>query len=105
MSEWLAIYTAQTKRAFAVWLQYRAAAIIWMIGFIVQPLMYLVVWTTVAESSGGSVGGYTPSDFAAYYIVLMIVDQVTYTWVQHEFDYRVREGEFSRLLLLPIHPI
>jgi ABC-2 type transport system permease protein len=105
MSAWPAIYTAQTKRAFAIWLQYRAAAIIWMIGFIVQPVMYLVVWTTVAESSGGSVGGYTPADFAAYYIVLMVVDQLTYTWVQHEFDYRVREGEFSRLLLLPIHPM
>lgn len=105
MRRYLSIYAAQIQRAFAIWLQYRAAAVIWMISFVVQPLMYLIVWTTVAESSGGSVGGYTPTDFAAYFITLMVVDQLTYTWVYYEFDWRVREGEISRQLLLPVHPI
>jgi ABC-2 type transport system permease protein len=51
------------------------------------------------------VGGFTPGDFAAYYIVLMLVNQTTYTWVMYEFEYRIRRGSFSFALLRPVHPI
>ena len=44
-----------------------------MIGMVVEPVVYLVVWSTIAEQSGGSVGGYTPATFAAYYIVWTLV--------------------------------
>jgi len=86
-------------------LQYRASLVIWLIGNILEPLIYLVVWSTVSRSSGGSVGGYDARGFAAYYIVLMLVNQATFTWVMYEFEYRVREGLFSAVLLHPVHPI
>jgi ABC-2 type transport system permease protein len=66
-------YRAQFKTTIALQLQYRVSLIIWLIGGVLQPLIYLVVWTTVAGASGGSVGGYTAQDFAAYFIVLMLV--------------------------------
>ena len=53
---------------------------IWLIGMIIEPVMYLVVWQTVASGEGGSVGGYTMGDFAAYYITLMVVTHLTFTW-------------------------
>jgi ABC-2 type transport system permease protein len=99
------LYLQQLKTGLASMLQYRATLVIWLIGNILEPLIYLVVWTTVSRSSGGSVGGYAARDFAAYYIVLMIVNQVSYSWVMYEFDYRVREGTFSAVLLHPVHPI
>lgn len=99
------LYLQELKTSLAAMLQYRAALGIWLIGSILQPLIYLVVWSTVSGSGGGSVGPYDARDFAAYYIALMIINQVTYTWVMYEFDYRIRQGTFSTALLRPVHPI
>ena len=99
------LYFQQFKTSLASMLQYRASLVIWLIGNILEPLIYLVVWSTVSRSSGGPVGGFAEKDFAAYYIALMLVNQVTYTWVMYEFDYRVRQGSFSSALLHPVHPI
>ena len=98
-------YRAEFRTTLVVQLQYRAALIIWLIGLVLEPLIYLVVWSTVARSSGGRVGGFAPEDFAAYYIVLMLVNHITFTWIMWEYDYRIRQGSFSAMLLRPIHPI
>ncbi len=99
------VYLQHLKTGIASMLQYRASEVIWLIGNVLEPLIYLVVWSTVARSNGGSIGGYDAQEFAAYYIIFMLVDQVSFTWVMYEFDYRIREGEFSVTLLHPIHPI
>jgi ABC-2 type transport system permease protein len=99
------VWRAQGKIAFAIQLQYRVSLVIWMIGLVLNPLIYLVVWTTVSRSTGGHVASYSTHDFAAYFIVLMLVDHVTFTWVIFNADYRVRQGQFSPLLLRPVHPI
>jgi ABC-2 type transport system permease protein len=100
-----AAYRAYFRKTFAVQLQYRASLLIWLMGSILEPLIYLVVWSTVAGASGGSVGGYTAAGFAAYYIVMMVADHLTFTWVMWEYDYRMRMGELSTMLLRPMHPI
>ncbi len=101
----VAIYHAYFRKTFAVQLQYRASLLIWLATSIVEPVIYLVVWSTVAKASGGEVGGFTPEDFAAYYIAIMVVDHLTFTWIMFEYDYRIRMGQFSAMLLRPIHPI
>jgi ABC-2 type transport system permease protein len=101
----IALYLQQFKTTFAMMLQYRAALIIWMIGHVLEPLVYLIVWSTVSKTSGGSVGDYTTRAFAAYFILLMLVNHVTYTWIMYEFEYRIRQGSFSFALLKPVHPI
>jgi len=99
------VYRAFFQISFAIQLQYRASMIIWLLGIILRPVIYLVVWSTVARSTGGSVGGFTPEDFAAYYIIFMVVDHLTFTWIMWEYDYRIRMGDFSVMLLRPIHPV
>jgi len=99
------IYAQQFKVTIASFLQYRAALVIWLIGHVLEPLIYLVVWTTVSRSTEGSVGGFTAGDFAAYFIVLMVVNHMTYTWIMYEYEYRVRQGTLSPDLLRPVHPI
>jgi ABC-2 type transport system permease protein len=101
----LDFYRTQFKVYFALQLQYRVALIIWLIGMVLEPVIYLVVWTTVARSSGGSVGTYTGADFAAYFIALMLVNHATFTWIMFEFEWRIRQGLLSPKLLKPIHPI
>jgi ABC-2 type transport system permease protein len=101
----LAIWRAQARNTLAIQLHYRVALVIWMIGLVLSPLIYLVVWTTVARTQGGSVASYSTHDFAAYFIVLMIVDHVTFTWVIYNAEFRIRQGQLSPLLLRPVHPI
>ncbi len=105
MKDLAVLYIQQFKTTFASMLQYRASLFIWMIGSVLEPLVYLVVWSTVTVSQGGSVGDYTAGQFAAYFIVLMLVNQVTYTWIMYEYEYRIREGLLSPALLRPVHPI
>lgn len=76
-----------------------------MIGAVLEPVIFLVVWSTVAETKGGEVGGYTPEEFAAYYIVLMAINHLTFSWIMHTFQYRVQYGNLSHELLRPVHPI
>ena len=64
-----------------------------------------MVWTTVAGAQGGTVGGDTAEDFAAYFITTMLVNHLTFTWIMHEFEFMVRMGNLSPLLVRPIHPI
>ncbi|MCA9972579.1 MAG: ABC-2 family transporter protein [Anaerolineales bacterium] len=99
------IYQQQFKTMTAVHLQYRAAVVIWLIGLVIEPVVYLVVWTNVARASGGTVNGFTESTFAAYFIVSMITNHLTFTWHFWEYDYRIREGLLSPMLLRPLHPI
>ena len=99
------IYTTLFRTDLAVQFQYRAAMAIWLIGRIVDTLVFLSVWTAVARSKGGQVGDFSSGDFAAYYIIMMMMGHLTFTWFMYEFEYRVRSGAFSPLLLQPLHPV
>ncbi|MGI8552675.1 MAG: ABC transporter permease [Dehalococcoidia bacterium] len=105
MKPLLDLYRAQFATTLATQLQYRVSAAIWLIAAVLQPIVYLVVWSAVARSNGGSVGDYTRAAFAGYFIVTMLVNYVTDTWVMYVFDMRIRDGSFSPMLLRPVHPI
>jgi ABC-2 type transport system permease protein len=105
LSDLLALYRAQFKTTIAEQFQYRGALVIWLMGLILEPVIYLSVWATVARSQGGAVDGFSASDFAAYYLVAMIVDHASFTWIMWEMEYWIRQGNLSPLLVRPVHPI
>ena len=105
LSYWLHYYWAEIRAALLIQLQYRAAFAIWLLEMIIEPVVYLVVWSTVARARGGEVGGFSPEDFAAYFIVFMLVNHFTYSWTFYVFEERVRTGKLSFRLLRPLHPI
>jgi ABC-2 type transport system permease protein len=100
----LKVLWVQLKTSAAINLQYRAANLIWLIGAVLEPVVYLVVWDTVAQVQGGSVDGFTSSDFAAYFLALMVVDRLTFTWIMWEYEFMIREGILARRLMRPLHP-
>lgn len=101
----LDLYLQQFRTSLAAMFQYRAALVIWLISQVLEPLIFLIVWTVVSNGRGGSVGGFTTGEFAAYYIALMLINHLTYTWIMYEYEYRVRHGSLSFSLLRPVHPI
>jgi ABC-2 type transport system permease protein len=96
-------YRRQFASALAANLAYRGAVAIWVVTSVIQPLVFIVVWRTVAGS--GTTGGYRADQFVAYFLIMMVVDHLTFIWHMWEFEYRIRTGAFSPLLLRPVHPI
>ena len=97
------VYRAIFRASIAVMLQYRIALLIWMLAHITEPLIHLVVWSTVAGS--GPVAGYAAADFAAYYIALFVVNHATFTFIIYEYEFEIREGRLSAKLLKPLTPM
>lgn len=97
-------YRGEFVASTAVNLAYRGQVIIWVVASMIQPLVMIVVWQTVAGPSG-QVGGYTSAQFVTYFAIMMVVEHLTFIWLMWEFEWRIREGAFSPLLLRPIHPI
>ncbi len=100
-----ALYVQTGKTSIANNFQYRASNYFYMIGMVVEPVIYLVVWSTIARSHGGSVEGYTPGTFAAYYIVWTLVRNMNIVFTPFGWEWRVKEGQLSGQLLRPVHPI
>lgn len=105
MTYLLSLYRAQFRTTIAEQFQYRGALVIWLLGLILEPVIYLSVWSTVAQSQGGEVDGFTAADFAAYYLVALVVSQASFTWIMWEMEFWIRQGNLSPLLVRPVHPI
>ena len=101
----LRLYLAWLKLALFSQAQYRVALVIWLLQRLIEPLIYLTIWSAMAQSSGGNVGSYGTEEFANYYIASLIVSHLTHTWHIGWYDYLIRSGELSALLLRPVHPI
>jgi ABC-2 type transport system permease protein len=98
-------YLTTMRTAIQEQFQYRTANYFYMFGMVAEPVIYLVVWTTIAEQSGGSVQGLTVGYFAAYYIVWTLVRNMNIVFGAPFWEWRIREGEFSGQLLRPLHPL
>lgn len=98
-------YITRAKLAVVSQFQYRVANYFYMIGMIAEPVIYLVVWSTIARAQGGSVDGYTPGQFAAYYIVWTLVRNMNIVFTPYGWEWRIRQGQLAGELLRPIHPL
>ena len=95
-------YVTTMRTAVAAQLQYRVAQYFYMIGMVAEPVVYLVVWTTIAEEQGGAVNGITVGEFAAYYIVWTLVRNMNIVFGAPFWEFRIREGRLAGDLLKPM---
>ena len=100
----LKIYQRLWQVNWAEQWQYRANLVMYLLYWLVSPVVYLAVWTTIARTNG-SVGGLTVNDFVTYYMTLLIVDQLTSEITIHILAYKIQDGTLSGDLIKPIHPI
>ena len=98
-------YLARMRMAVQQQFQYRVATYFYMFGMVAEPVIYLVVWTTIADQQGGSVQGLTAGYFAAYYIVWTLVRNMNIVYGAPFWEYRIREGQLAGDLLKPLHPL
>ena len=100
----LRIYRRLWQVNWAEQWQYRANLLMYLLYWLVSPVVYLAVWTTVANSQG-DVNGLTANDFITYYLTLLIVDTLTSDITIHLLAYKIQDGTLAGELLKPIHPI
>ena len=84
--------------------QYRANLLMYLLYWLVSPVIYLAVWSSIAAAKG-EVNGYTANDFVTYYMCLLIVDQVTSNIVIHNLAYKIIDGVIASEIIKPVHPI
>jgi ABC-2 type transport system permease protein len=105
MKHHLDFYLSCMKFAIIGQIQYRAQNYFYLVGTILEPTIYLVVWSTIANTQGGSVGGYTTGALAAYYIVWTLVRQMNVVLTPYDWEHRIQQGRLASELLRPLHPV
>jgi ABC-2 type transport system permease protein len=85
------------------WLQYRSFFFLLAFGWMIPPLIYLLVWSSAAGD--GAIAGLSRGDFVAYYLILILVNQVTYAQTNWTVGDLIRYGQMNRVLLRPLPPI
>ncbi|MCX7772328.1 MAG: ABC-2 family transporter protein [Clostridia bacterium] len=72
-------------------------------GWLMGPLIYLFVWSVAAGN--GEIGGFARKDFVLYYLVLILVNQLTYPSSHWVIGESIQGGHFSVSLLRPMPPV
>lgn len=94
---------ALIRFTWSSWLQHRSFFFVLAFGWMLPPLVYLFVWSTAATAQ--PVQGMTRGAFVAYYLTLIVVNQLTYAQTNWTVGDLIREGKMSTLLLRPLSPI
>jgi len=105
VSRLLRIYRALFVAEFQAATQYRVQSILWLLFAVIRPVVFLAAWSAAANAQGGAIGDFTIGDFAAYYVCLSLVTQLTMSWDAYDFELEVRQGKLSPKLLRPLHPL
>jgi ABC-2 type transport system permease protein len=105
MKRYIDFYLTSMKMAILEQFQYRAQNYFYLVGVIVEPTIYLVVWSTIANQQGGSIGGYTAGGLAAYYIVWTLVRQMNVVLTPYDWENRIQYGRLSMELMRPFNPV
>jgi ABC-2 type transport system permease protein len=104
MSAMLRIYKRFWQVNWAEQWQYRANLMMYLLYWLVSPVVYMAVWIAIANSQG-NVSGLTANDFITYYMTLLIVDQLTSDITIHILAYKIQDGTLSGDLIRPVHPV
>jgi viologen exporter family transport system permease protein len=98
----LRAYPTLLRIGFAEAVAYRAEFFVWMLAT-TMPLVMLAIMAAMAREA--PVGRFDKQGFVAYYLVTLIVRQMTGAWVAWEMVREIKEGSLGLRLLRPIHPL
>ncbi len=86
---------------YAYMLAYRAELILWALANSL-PFILMGLWM---EAGASGHFGYTPVEFARYFLTVFLVRQLTVVWVVWDFESLVVKGGLSPRLLQPLDPV
>lgn len=101
-SRTVAGFAALLRAELADLFQYRIEMFLYGLWQVVNPIIYLVIWSTVVGS--GEIAGYARDDFILYYLVFMAVSHLTLAIEVYTMAPSIQTGRLSPHLLRPLHP-
>lgn len=100
---WLKTYPTLLKAYWARALEYRGQIIIWILSSVL-PLVMMMVWISVSDTTG-PIAGYNSAGFISYYLMVTLFRRLTGVWIIWDMDHDIRQGTLSPQLLKPLNPI
>lgn len=102
-----AIFRSFVRVEFATMVQYRIEMALWALWGVAYPAVAIAVWSAAAAagSNAGAIQGFGPREFAAYFLLTMIVGHCITAWDLYEMGGMVQSGSMSAKLLRPVLPI
>ncbi len=91
---------ALIQSTWASWMQYRSFFFVLAFGWMVPPLVALFAW--MAAAGEGSLGGMDRAAFAAYYLALVLANQLTYAQTNWTLGDVIRIGDLNFWLARPL---
>lgn len=91
---------ALVRGTWLSWLQHRGFFFILAFLWMVPPLIAMFVW--MAAAGDGSIGGLDRGGFVAYYLALIVANQLTYAQANWTVGDEIRYGGLNAWLLRPI---
>ena len=95
-------YPALLRVGLAEAVAYRAEFLVWMLAT-TMPLVMLAIMTAMAREA--PVGRFDQRGFVAYYLVTLVVRNMSGAWVAWEMNQEIKTGALALRLLRPIHPL
>jgi ABC-2 type transport system permease protein len=94
---------ALIRATWLSWLQHRGFFYLVAFSWMVPLLVYLLVWSTAAGEE--PVGGLSRGEMVGYYVVLILVNQLTFSTNNWTMGDGIRYGRMNFLLVRPLSPI
>lgn len=106
MKSALIALSAFMRNSIATMIQYRGEIVLWAVWGVIYPAVAMAMWgAAVKGSASGDIKGMGPHDFAAYFLLTMIVGHLSAAWDIFEMGWQVRTGAMSPRLLQPVLPL
>ncbi len=93
---------ALVRATWASWLQHRGFFYLVAFSWMIPLLVYLLVWSAAAEE--GTAAGLDREELVGYYVVLILVNQVTFSTNNWTVGDGIRYGRLNFLLVRPLSP-
>jgi len=102
-----AIFGAFCRTEFGIMVQYRIEIALWALWGVAYPAVAIAVWGAAANAgtNAGSIKGFGPQEFAAYFLLTMFVGHWVTAWDLYEMGGMVRSGAMSPKLMRPVLPV
>lgn len=96
----MAVGWAEARVGLLQEMQFRIVGFLQLLGFLIEPIVLLVVWRTVSLESG-SIGSYSGDEIVAYYVVWTLVRAMNLALTPYVWEWWIQFGRVSHLLMHP----